>query len=555
MHKLSWTAVQASPELGGLGILGLGGLTECFQGALVGRLFQDVYLKKIFLGWVSNNAGTRVEDARLIDWSSVRNDCWVVNGLRMQSLWGGGYDTVIVDSLPSPLTEFPILHAFQFADLRPLIKRSRVKSLGEARAYSPETSVNFSRWKLLNNLPKEWTTEDTRDGCPIPLRVSPHEINLGVRAAKHIAMVSFGDVVASKWGDVSRDRSILFLKDLRRSSPSLYDFQQAFGSQRYTLGAQLKHFLLGYTGVCQLCESGEADYIHSFFGCRKVSKLWKEWREDAPSTWTPALRDWFGFPEERYSQISGTCRKIVLQWLIRAVEIRRSCFFSYVGSLGGEAVKIRVYHRVEARLSFTPRPRCIQPQLSPKPINKPLRVCKPVPLPVGRVIGAGLCGGVIGGLGKGWLVRKLKWGVFRVKDTTVRVDVDVVHGTCSCREYRLGKGRVGEEGCKHLNYFFYKGRDTKRGSSSGFRVGSPALVPITLPELVACNSKVGSNPATTLTLNSNSNSSSRPLIPAGVPSVARVIDDEISQLHDELMNREDSPPDQGGGRGGIGNWH
>jgi hypothetical protein len=169
-------------------------------------------------------------------------------------------------------------------------------------------------WSLLNS---EEPLVRCNSNPPIP--------EWSVKECRQRAGLLSPDVPLSLWKEVAgTDRSSLFMSDLKRSDEALWWFQHHFNARMYLLSDQASHFLEGCSGICDLCDGKRTTYGHVFFTCKSIQPLLKGWASRAPTLrWRWSLADWAGIPTSRYDHYSYSVRKILLQWLMEAIFIRR----------------------------------------------------------------------------------------------------------------------------------------------------------------------------------------------------------------------------------------
>ncbi len=109
-HRISCTALQAPQDKGGLGILGLGELCECFQAALAGRLMLNDTVRACMQAWVSHSMseqGLPTLQWELRDHESIVIDSWVLNVLIKQSCLSNGLFSFSIHT--SEISSLPLL--------------------------------------------------------------------------------------------------------------------------------------------------------------------------------------------------------------------------------------------------------------------------------------------------------------------------------------------------------------------------------------------------------------------------------------------------------------
>ena len=158
------------------------------------------------------------------------------------------------------------------------------------------------------------------------------------------------------------------MKDVKRSSQLLYWFQHSMGARAFLLGDRAKHFIRGCTGICPLCGKYNVSYPHLFTHCPKIQKYIVRWRKERPAEWVIGSGEWLGFPRKKCDELLPGMRLHILQWLIRAIELRQGIWQHYLRKLNREQGGMHSTHEVKARLSFRWIP---QPSTSDTSRNQP----------------------------------------------------------------------------------------------------------------------------------------------------------------------------------------
>ena len=381
-HRISWTTLQAPEDKGGMGILGLGELCECFQAALAGRLMLNDTVHACMRAWVSHSTseqGLPPLQWGLRDHESIVIDSWILNGLIKQSKLSDGLFRSTIPA--SDISSLPLVGLAQVA-LAPDGTRQDKPTMsflgsisdvfddmgGAVYVQNLKRQGCATKQCFIDNIhaaiPSEWAEIITgsRPHGTVPCLTHPLIINMGVKEAKRVSSLRHQDPVELKWKVHAKDRSGLFLRDLRRASTPLWWFQHFFSIKAYFMGDRVKHFNVD-GAVCPCCKSQVASLSHVVFRCYTVEKAWRSWRKKAPRGWkgTPE-RDQLGMPSEAvYDLLPFPLRKAVVQWLIQGVEIKRTALFNFfsLSKLGASDMapsRLRVTFTTVAKNPLSPSP-------------------------------------------------------------------------------------------------------------------------------------------------------------------------------------------------------
>jgi hypothetical protein len=335
--------------------MGLGELCECFQAALLGRLYQGRELRACLEGWVKfsqQEQGLPSLGLGVMDSAGMIRNTWVLNGLAKLIELQGGCKEESTYMSPSRIRSLPfqgLAHLHKgWLSLTPASKKlanwagGTLTNVGMVidELGGPLIALRVRRQGLKASqdaidglfgiIPLDWLEILSGGrGGEVRLATNPTPENLGVRRAKEISSERRDDPVVAKWGEEARGRSELFLLELRRSSASLFWFQHLFSLKVYFLGDRTKHFT-DSDSACMFCRTSLATYSHVAFFCDAIAARWAAWDATRPQCWSPSQGAKLGYPSaSKYEALGDGDRKGVLQWLIRGIEIKKAAFFSY----------------------------------------------------------------------------------------------------------------------------------------------------------------------------------------------------------------------------------
>ena len=242
--KVSWGASQAALMEGGLEVMGLGELCECFQAALVGRLEASKGPSACMRGWVAASqraAGLPVGDWQDADLNGMPRDSWVINGLIKARDIQGGLSEELVTLTPGSIAATPFWGGAQFAggvrELSP-VDRQTVRERGykvedvvdelggpiialrEKRKGVPMKQALMNQ--LYHMIPDQWikVLREGLGGEGFRLRNPPGAIT-EVWRVKQLSMAKRPDPLEAKWGETAKGRSREFLRDLKFAAAPL----------------------------------------------------------------------------------------------------------------------------------------------------------------------------------------------------------------------------------------------------------------------------------------------------------------------------------------------